>query len=758
MLGVLYLAIALFWGSAVTSKVFPKIDEYTRKSFSGKSIKISSFFILIPTWLYVGVIPMTWCTYIVSYFMRDHGGMLIGNLASMILFAITGIVIYLMEASYHELPKFKKSHLRLSTVEWVFVAVVALFGYALFWKTFFIDNDQLYVGLSVFSDFAPHLGMIRSFSTGNNFPTSYSHFAGEDIKYHFMFQFLVGNLEYLGMRLDFAFNIPSLLGFMSSFALLYVLGSKITGKKAVGIVACAMFAFRSSPSLLKYLSELPKGESVWKALWDNTEFIGYTPNEDWGLWNVNVYCNQRHLAFTLGVLLLVITLFIPKLYTAIGRLRFEWDQKKEREAKEADRERRIDNTGSVLDLLEVSPLGETEAIENAVEGAIAAEKTNEKIKAADTVSEEEEEEEEEESEEGSGWFGKLADGAAFFVGHSLLSGSGWKVNNVKMAIAAGLLLGGLSFWNGAVTIATLLVLFIMAVVSDYRLDYVITAALTVALAVLQSTVFIKGSAVSTSFQYGFIAEQKTFFGALDYLGRLTGVVLVVVFVAFVIAKAQERVLIAAFSAPLVFAFYVSLTTDVTVNHKYIMIALMLLSIPAAFIIIALWENKKFLMRFSGVLLAVVLTITGFFEFVIVMNRNTKETDLIFNTKDPATKWIMDHSDAQDIFLTSNYALNRVVLGGAMLFDGWQYFAWSAGYNTELRDKQVKEMYEAETSEELIALTREHNIRYIIVDIANRESMDYEVREDVIENTFAYVYTDGDDRWRFTIYDTGMVLE
>ena len=161
--------------------------------------------------------------------------------------------------------------------------------------------------------------MIRSFSGGTNFPTSYSHFAGEDIKYHFMFQFLVGNLEFLGMRLDFAFNIPSLLGMVSTFLLLYVFAVKLTGKRPVGYLAGIFFAFRSSFGVFRYLAERPRGKGVWEAFTEHSEFIGYTPNEDWGLWNLNVYCNQRHLAFSLGVLLLVLILFTPYLY-AMGKL------------------------------------------------------------------------------------------------------------------------------------------------------------------------------------------------------------------------------------------------------------------------------------------------------------------------------------------------------------------------------------------------------------------------------------------------------
>ena len=49
---------------------------------------------------------------------------------------------------------------------------------------------------------------------------------------------------------------------------------------------------------------------LWKPWKKNTSFIGYTVNENWGLWNFNVYLNQRHLAFGLLMVTLALYLFM----------------------------------------------------------------------------------------------------------------------------------------------------------------------------------------------------------------------------------------------------------------------------------------------------------------------------------------------------------------------------------------------------------------------------------------------------------------
>ena len=94
----------------------------------------------------------------------------------------------------------------------------------------------------------------------------------------------------------------------------------------------------------------------------------------------------------------------------------------------------------------------------------------------------------------------------------------------------------------------------------------------------------------------------------------------------------------------------------------------------------------------------------------------------------------------------------------MLYNGWPYYAWSAGYDTDDRAEQVKRMYEASSVEELDALVRANEIRYVIVDYDARNSADYAVREDVIAAAYGAVYQEGEGIYRLTVYDTQAVLQ
>lgn len=676
MLGVLYLLICMTTGYVLCTYCLPDLESITETTYRGKPLGLNRGFVLLPAWFFSGTLVVTWTSYLLAYLFHNQTSPLaIANGVSMSLFAIVSILGIWLQCRKRISWNMRNQRKRLTVGEIIFLLAVIYLVCRLMWRTFFVADGTLYVGLSVFSDFAPHLGMIRSFSLGNNFPTVYSHYAGEDIRYHFMFQFLAGNLEFLGMRLDWAFNLPSMLSLISVFSLLYVLAVRLSGRRAVGYLSALFFAFRCSPSFFSYLAEVPKGISVAEALRNNIGFIGYTTHEDWGLWNLNVYCNQRHLAFGICALLLVLHMFIPHLYAMAER-----------------------------------------------------------------------------------WKTKDAKTAAVFLQFSLFSVDGWKAESYLRPIVLGVLLGLTAFWNGATLLATIMVLFVLAMVSDRRLEYLITAMITTVLSLVQNNFFMEGLAVGgAKFQFGFIAENTSLFGTLDYIVRLTGILFLVLLVAFAVVKGVKRWILVAFSAPFVFSFCVSLTMDVTVNHKYIMVSIMLMNIFAAILIVQLFAMKNVVVRVLCIGLVILMTITGFYDYRTVIKRNHPDYNLQFSMEDPLVEWLDENTTSQDVFLTPYYALSRAVLGGAMLFEGHGYYPMTAGYDTNKRYALTKEMYESSSVRELQGLIEENEIDYIIVDIDARESADYALNEAVFEAAYEKVYVEGEGKWKLTIYDTSKPL-
>lgn len=681
MLAIIYLAVCLFIGYMVCSCVVPGIFNATEKSYGKKTIYVSPALVWIPAISITGIIMVTWTVYILGNLFRNSRTPLVAaNAIALVFYTLLGVGLFLWKKRKNEIkkPVCLCESKKCLWAEGVFLILCLILTTALMFYTFFIKDGNIYIGYTVYSDFSPHLSMIRSFSYGNNFPTWYPFYAGIDVKYHFMFQFLVGNLEFLGMRIDYAFNIPSIMSMMFVYMLLYVLTVKITGKRFAGYLAALLFTFRSSETLFTFLEETAEGESWWQRLKDNTEFLGYTTNENWGLWNLNVYANQRHLALCLAIMLFVLILVLPKLYETF-------------------------------------------------------EKWNNMAKQHE-----------------NGW-------KEYFV-ETFFAADGWKCDNYKMAIFLGVLSGASAFWNGAALIALLVMLFFVAALSRKRLDFVIIAGIAGVMSLIQSNVFMAESSIAAQYYFGFIAESKTIWGVASYILRLIGILAVVVVAAFMYYKGVKRYLTFVFATPFIFAFTVSLTIDPTVNHKYIMMSCMLLDIIVAGFITDIVKKKDFARYIGSAILVLFLTATGIYDAYSIYVRNGEERSVVYDMKAPATKWVAENADSRDIFLTPSYTVNNITLGGAMLYNGWPYFAWSAGYDTGVRDEQVIAMYSAQSSEELIALVDENNIRYIVVDGECRASENYDVREDVISATFGVGYTEGEGDSMLTIYDTQMVVE
>lgn len=704
MLGLLYLILCFTVGWAICSYAFPNLNIITQSTYDKRKISVSSWLLLFPAWFLTGTLIITWLTYLTAVLFSVSNlasvlhrnewvrtPLVPANLVSMsVACIITAFFAY--KSLYHKRHSKKNessmvcSDERIIRQEFIFTLAVTLLAGILMWTTFYVKGGVLYVGSTVFSDFSPHLGMIRSFSYGNNFPTQYSHYAGQDIRYHIMFQFLVGNLEFLGLRIDYAFNLPSMISFISAFLLLYLLAVKITGKRAVGFLACLFFAFRSSKALFTYIAELPANTNVLRALEDNVKFIGKTPHEDWGLWNLNVYCNQRHLSFGLAVMFFLILLFLPYLYEM------------------------------------------AEAMKN-------ISYHNLKFKNSKLMQK-------------TAWI-KLN----FFF----LSKEGWLPKNIKLAVASGIMLGCMGFFHGSVVIASLMILALFAVFSVKRLDFLITAVIAMVLVSLQTHFFIHGTAVAPKLFFGFIADNKSLFGVASYLDELLGILPIVLIIAFCFVDLTEKWIMLAFSLPLIFSFFVSLTVDVTVNHKYIMMSCILLGIFAAALIVKMFEIKNRMLHIAAILLIFMLTATGIYDFMTVVKANTRNGYVTLNLEDPTTDWIHKNSDSKDIFLTSNITVNQLVFGGAMLYEGWQYYAWSAGYDTAYRDSMVKGMYEADTPELLDQLVKKNKIRFIVISRDNRESKDYLLNENNIKQTYQCVYTIGSGKNKLSIYDTKKLI-
>ena len=724
MLGIIYLILAGILGYKA-SKIL--IEEGTKFSF------INRIWLTLPASFGVGTLLLTWVVYIISWFFSVIGKvknpLLYGNaigMAGVLIFIIlievqkyrshSSLIRSNMEIGLTEQidqdRKLKKKSRKFSMdnlitdksrfkKELILFGLLAAFITYMMFYVFYMKDGILYSGLTVYGDYAPHTAMIRSFSMGNNFPTQYPHYGGADVKYHFMFQFLAGNLEYLGMRMDVAYNIVSLTSLTGFLMLLYQLALRITGKMCCGVLTIFLFFFRSGMAFFRFVWEHIQAGNLLETLTENVSFIGYTTNENWGLWNFNVYLNQRHLAF--GLLMVTLALYL------------------------------------FMDWLEAGTMHE---------------------------------------EKGFVWMKKR-----------LFSKEGWRSRNLEQALLMGLFLGLCAFWNGAAVIGGLLILCGFAVFSDGKLDYLIMAAVTIFFSYLQTKIFISGSAMSPQIYLGFLAEDKTVWGVVQYLFWMSGVFFLGLLVLVWFMRRRERAILLGFIFPTIFAFVLLITPDINVNHKYIMISYAFLTIFWAWTICNLWTGERVnrnvqiaderktedieneikketsqsdvktgrdrkIRKFAGKVLAAILTIclsiTGIYDFAVIVKGNGPGRRVAVNMNSDLTCWLAEHLDKNDLLLTPEYSMNEVTMSGVMLYCGWPYYAWSAGYDTNYRAAQAVTIYTTSDSETLKSTVKQEKITYILFE----EGSEFEqqvCQEKTIAATYEKVYETQDGRIR--IYKT-----
>ncbi|HEY5466093.1 MAG TPA: hypothetical protein VIL27_03575, partial [Clostridia bacterium] len=392
------------------------------------------------------------------------------------------------------------------------------------------------------------------------------------------------------------------------------------------------------------------GEAI-RAMGKTTVFIGNTLHEDWGLFAVNVYANQRHFLFGLSAMLFLLFLFLPLLHTGLRP-----------------------------------------------------------------------------GKPGAGAFARR-----------LFSRESWAIPSMRVLAAALLTVVCLPYLHGSVLVASLLVLAVMFLFSAGRLQYLLVAMAAIGATLLQADLFSGGAQNVADFriQFGFLADSRTLPGMILYAAEVFGVAFYLMWALPWVQPSRYRAVLAgSFLLPFVFAFTVSMTPDVTVNHKYLLIAVALSNLFIADLVCRLWHRPKYLpqarrvdledpraagqadtghrlqvfraqierlatgpfalryktqlrtahvvsRRLLAVFLAVLLTATGVADVVTYANSNRFAVAMDLDS--PVTEWIMANTAPNAVFLTDTYAFDEFFYSGRMAYYGHPYYAWSAGHDTAARE-------------------------------------------------------------------------
>ncbi len=306
MLALIYLSVMVTLGDSICRRFY---------SFVSLPHRLAAAFIS-------GLLISTWFTYLAALlFERSSQPLLWGNLLFFI--AAVGLIIRLRKRLPNEearLP-FLKQLTSSDKRDWILIGCFFIFECVLAFSTFNMSAGKIQIGNNQWSDFGSTVSIMQSFALGHNFPTELPHFTGERIHYHFLFYFQAGNFEYLGLNPALSNNILSILSLVSMLILVMTLGVVVFRSRAVGRIGAALFFFHGSLSYIPFILSRESVSGLMNSVLTLHDFLpsGFPYHgETWGVWSQVVFLNQRHLASSIGIFLLVLVFILARYRAALS--------------------------------------------------------------------------------------------------------------------------------------------------------------------------------------------------------------------------------------------------------------------------------------------------------------------------------------------------------------------------------------------------------------------------------------------------------
>jgi sugar lactone lactonase YvrE len=601
-----------------------------------------------------------------------------------------------------------------SIPDWLLIAgYVVLVSWMMF-ASFNTKAGKLQIANPEYSDFGPNTALIQSFAVGHNFPTEYPHFSGDRIRYHFLFYFQAGNLEFLGLDPAWSLNLLSIATLVAMLVIVMTLGEVLFNSRAVGRLGSLLFFFFGSLSYVPFLRKQASVRAAIQAITHQQEYLQTIfpyRGEAWGTWSQVTYLNQRHFASAIGILLFVLVFLVIR-YRAAA-------------AKQAEA-RAVTNTitGQPNGLPDTAPLSisvspgrlrDFRESQTEMPSVSVAMQSTEKTAATGEP----------------------------------------PIAPLRPFIFSGILLGLLPMWNSAVFIAAAAILGLLFVLCPLRLQ-MLAMAVTAGLIALPQMLFLgtgSGRAhMPKLLHWGYTIDHPTVANVAKYLAFTFGFKWLLIALALVFATTLQKRFFLAFFSLIAVAFCFQFTIEVLGNQKFIHIWVIIANLFVAFALWRLWHLSLGRITWPGKFAAILTTLLvipgGVIDFFPVHNNDWSE---VTYRNDPLMEWLNKNTTAREIFLTDRFVNHPILMAGRRVFYGWPYYAWSAGYDASKRDRVYIDLFESRDPWKLYRLLKENEIKYVGFDGAVRQaSFIKRPNEELYATYFPKVFEDKQNRYNSLI--------
>jgi DNA-binding beta-propeller fold protein YncE len=688
-----------------------------------------------------GLLISSWFTYLAGLlFTRARQPLLWGNL----LFGIAAIAVLSWNGWKHKVIKraqddspntfvpgrYLPRPTGSSIADWLLIAgYVVLVSWMMF-ASFNSSDGILRIANPEYSDFGPNTAIMQSFAVGHNFPTEYPHFSGDRIRYHFLFYFQAGNLEFLGLSPVWSLNLLSIVTLVAMLTLAMTLGEVVFNSRAVGRLGSFLFFFFGSLSYVPYLQRQASVRAAIQAIRQQRDFLpSIFPyrGDAWGTWSQVTYLNQRHFASAIGILLLVLIFLVVRYRTRPKRVKPppsidlvatqpnpSADISADTISGDPTQPENILEPGS--DITSASAATEPRWAKTPPSPEPVAVQSNPEI-TADSGSENATRPE------------NVLEPSSDVTSASVPTEPKQEVvvpverfrDTLPGFVFSGVLLGLLPMWNSAVYIGAAAVLGVWFILFPLRLQ-MLALALFAGLIALPQMLYLTGGSgripMPRLFHWGYTIDQPTAANVAKYLGFTFGFKWLLIALALIFANSLQRRVFLAVSSLVAVAFCCQFTIEVLANQKFLHTWVIVANLFVAFGLWRLWRLSLAGTTVPGKFVAAVLFLLiipgGVIDFFPIHNTGWSE---VTYRNDPLIDWLKKETTPRDIFLTDRFVNHPILMAGRRVFYGWPYYSWGAGYDAAKRDRVYTELFESKDPWKVYHLLKENGISYVAYDNA-----------------------------------------